>query len=156
MNLSSQLANHLHQIHFGGNWADSNLELLLADITWKEATTKVGSLNTVAVLTFHINYYVEALLQVLKGEKLKANDKFSFDLPPIKSVNDWESLIEKSLRDAKECVLLIDKLAESKMEEDFTDKKYGTYFRNIQGTIEHSHYHLGQIALIKKMIRMEN
>ncbi|HAI83731.1 MAG TPA: DUF1572 domain-containing protein, partial [Chitinophagaceae bacterium] len=29
----------------------------------------------------------------------------------------------------------------------------GTYYRNILGLIEHTHYHLGQIALIKKIIR---
>ena len=39
-----------------------------------------------------------------------------------------------------------------KLEEIFVDEKYGTYRRNIEGIIEHSYYHLGQISLIKKMI----
>jgi len=30
--------------------------------------------------------------------------------------------------------------------------KYGNYFRNIVGVIEHIHYHLGQIVLIKKIL----
>ena len=39
---------------------------------------------------------------------------------------------------------------------DFVIPKYGTYARNIHGMIEHAHYHLGQIALIKKMIQSNN
>ena len=31
-------------------------------------------------------------------------------------------------------------------------EKYGNYFRNLTGIIEHLHYHLGQIVLIKKLI----
>jgi hypothetical protein len=34
----------------------------------------------------------------------------------------------------------------------FIDEKYGTFLRNIEGVIEHSYYHLGQISLIRKMI----
>jgi hypothetical protein len=37
-------------------------------------------------------------------------------------------------------------------DEPFVDEKYGTLLRNIEGVIEHSYYHLGQIALIRKMI----
>ena len=39
-----------------------------------------------------------------------------------------------------------------KLENNFVDKKYGSYRRNIEGMIEHSYYHLGQISLIRKMI----
>ncbi len=37
----------------------------------------------------------------------------------------------------------------------FYDEKYGSYYRNLQGTIEHSHYHLGQLVLVKKILRQE-
>jgi len=32
------------------------------------------------------------------------------------------------------------------------EEKYGNYYRNFHGIIEHCHYHLGQIVLIKKML----
>lgn len=35
----------------------------------------------------------------------------------------------------------------------FVMEKYGTYLRNLEGVIEHSYYHLGQIAIIKKQIK---
>ena len=43
-------------------------------------------------------------------------------------------------------------MLDKKLEEIFTDKKYGTYQRNLDAMIEHSNYHLGQISLIKKML----
>ncbi|MFT4660247.1 MAG: hypothetical protein ACI8XB_000508 [Patiriisocius sp.] len=44
----------------------------------------------------------------------------------------------------------IEKLSDQKMSDHFVDEKYGSYYRNLNGIIEHAHYHLGQIILIKK------
>lgn len=152
MNLTIQLAKHLRDVHFGGNWTTSNLKDNLADVNWKQATTQVHSFNTIATLVYHVNYYISAVLKVLQGEPLEASDKYSFDLPAIISQTDWENLLDKTFADAETFTLLIEQLPEHILWENFTDEKYGTYYRNIQGIIEHTHYHLGQIALIKKII----
>ena len=44
-------------------------------------------------------------------------------------------------------------MPEDQLEAVFTDEKYGKYRRNLEGMIEHSYYHLGQVTIIKKMIR---
>ena len=150
--LTKQIAQHFREIHFGGNWTSSNLKDNLENVTWQQATTKVYSFNTIASLVFHINYFVYAVLKVLQGEQLNAHDKFSFDTPPILSETDWKSLLDKTWRDAELFANLVEELPEDKLWEDFTDKKYGNYYRNILGIIEHSHYHLGQIVLIKKIV----
>lgn len=152
MSFSKQLAKHLNEIYFGGNWTESNLTNQLSDVTWKQATTKVHDLNTIATLTFHVSYYVTALLNVLHSKPLDAKDSNSFDHPPIKSQKDWDRLLENIRAEAKEAVALIEKMDDSKLDETFVDKKYGNYFRNILGIIEHMHYHLGQIVVIKKLL----
>jgi len=43
-------------------------------------------------------------------------------------------------------------MSEEQLEAIFVDKKYGSYKRNIEGLIEHSYYHFGQLSLIKKMV----
>jgi hypothetical protein len=85
----------------------------------------VHSFNTIATLHFHMNYYVTAITKVLEGGPLDAKDKLA-------------SLIEH--------------LPESRLTELFDDEKYGTVYRNLTGLIEHTHYHLGQIVLIKKIL----
>ena len=152
MNLTAQIARHFREVHFGGNWTSVNLKDSLAGITWQQATTKVDSLNTIAALVYHINYYIGAILKVLEGGPLDAHDKYSFDLPLIQSDEDWEKLVNKTWTDAKNFANLIEQLPESKLENDFSEKKYGSYYRNLHGLIEHTHYHLGQIVLLKKII----
>jgi uncharacterized damage-inducible protein DinB len=153
MNTTQQLAKHCRDVHFGGNWTFVNLKDTMADITWQEATTQYQDSNTIATLLFHINYYINPVARVLQGEPLNASDKFSFDCPTITSQEEWDHLVQKALDEAEQFAKEIEKLEESKLFEVFSEEKYGNYFRNLLGIIEHTHYHLGQIALIKKMIR---
>lgn len=151
--LSVQIAKHIREVHFGENWTDVSLKELLEDLSWKEANVQVQNLNSIAVLVFHINYYINAVLKVLQNKPLEARDKYSFDLPPINSKKDWDLLLAKTWDEAEEFAKLIENLTEEELWSIMIDKKYDTYYRNFQGIIEHCHYHLGQISLIKKMIR---
>ena len=99
-----------------------------------------------------MNYYISVVIKVLQGEPLNASDKYSFDLSAIQSQEDWENLLDKTWTDAENFASLIEQLPESKLWEDFSDNKYGNYYRNFHGIIEHMHYHLGQIVLIKKIV----
>jgi hypothetical protein len=152
MTLSEKIATHFREVHFGNNWTSSNLKDTLAGVSWQQAIAKIQSLNTIAALVYHINYYVSAVSKVLQGEPLTASDKYSFDLPPIQSDRDWQHLMDKLWKDAENSAGLIEQMADSKLDEIFVDEKYGTYYRNLQGIIEHTHYHLGQIVLIKKLL----
>ena len=151
MHITRNLAKNLRDVCFGGNWTCSNLKDNLKDVTWQLAIKKVDNLNTIATLTYHIHYYVIAIKGVLGGAELNAKDEWSFTHPPINGANDWENMLESMWSDFEALADLIEKLPENILEDDFTDKKYGSYYRNLQGLIEHTHYHLGQIALIKKI-----
>ncbi len=151
-NLSQQLEKHFRDVYFGGNWTAVNLKEQLENVSWQQATTKVSGLNTIVALVYHISYYVTEVSKVLEGNPLTASDKFAFDHPPIQSYNDWENMKNKLWKDAEKFAALIGQLPEQKLFEDFSENKYGTYYRNLQGIVEHTHYHLGQIVLIKKML----
>ena len=115
--------------------------------------TKYKTLNTIAALVFHINYYINAVLNVLQGAALNAHDRDSYSHPSIGSEQDWHNLLNKVFSDAEQFAQIIENLEDDKLDENFLDGKYGSYFRNLEGTIEHGNYHLGQISLIKKMLR---
>lgn len=152
MSLTAQIAKHLRDVHFGGNWTWVNLKATLSDVTWQQATTKVQDFNTIATLIFHVNYYLGIQIKVLQGGPLEGNDKLSFAHPPIESQDDWDAMLEKAWTDAETLAALIEALPEEKLWETFSDEKYGNYYRNFAGLIEHTHYHLGQMALIKKWL----
>ncbi|HEX6333246.1 MAG TPA: DUF1572 domain-containing protein, partial [Flavisolibacter sp.] len=115
MKHTEQLAKHFRDVHFGGNWTSVNLRDTLADVTWEEATRQVGSCNTIAVLVFHINYYVSAVLKVLQGGPLEAHDTFSFDAPPVRSDDDWQQLKDKAVADAEKFAAQVARLADEKL-----------------------------------------
>lgn len=152
MKLTQQIAKHFRDLMFGGNWTYSNVKDNLSDVTWQLATTKVYDFNTIATLVFHMSYFVAAALQVLQGKPLDAHDKFSFDHPPISSKEDWEQFLNKVWLDAGNFANAIEQLPDNFLLENFADEKYGNVYRNIHGIIEHSHYHLGQIVIIKKLL----
>lgn len=155
MSLARQIAKQFRDVYSGGNWTASNLKETLADINWQQSTTKVYNFNSIAMLVFHINYYVEIVTKALQNESLKGSDKYSFDPNPVNSKEDWENLQNRLWTAAENFAVLIENLPDTKLEEIFYDVKYGTYYRNLHGIIEHIHYHLGQIVLIKKIIRQK-
>jgi hypothetical protein len=152
MNISEQIAGNFRQLYFGGNWTAVNLQESLAGVTWQQAMTRVATLNTIAALVYHVNYYVEAAIEVLEGRLLTAKDVYSFDHPTIESQEDWEQLLQRTWKAADRFSQLVGRLPDNLLWEPFAEEKYGNYYRNIHGIIEHSHYHLGQVVLIKKLL----
>jgi uncharacterized damage-inducible protein DinB len=154
MGNSSQLANRFREVLLTGEWiANTNFKRQLSDLTWEEALKKMGPLNTIASLAFHINYYIAGVLNVFEGGSLEIRDKYSFDLPEIKSKKHWDNLLDNMWHNAEKFANHVERMSTEKLDAIFVDHKYGSCRRNIEGLIEHSYYHLGQISVIKKMIK---
>lgn len=152
MTRNISLANRLREVLLDGRWiANTNYKDQLTGITWQQAVRKIGNLNTIAALTFHINYYLAGLLNAFNTGKLEISDKYSFDLPPIRSEADWIELRDQFFSNAEKFAAWVAQMRDTQLDEPFIDEKYGSYLRNIEGVIEHSYYHLGQVSLIRKM-----
>lgn len=150
------MARRLREVLLDGRWiANTNYQDQITSVTWKQAVQKKSNLNTIAVLTFHINYYLAGIINVFNGGSLDIKDKYSFDIIPIKSNSDWQILVDEFISNAKSFVEHVENMSDQKLDSFFVDENYGTYLRNIEGVIEHSYYHLGQIVLIKKLITLE-
>lgn len=151
MELNIYLANRLKEIFTEGKWVvGTNFKAAIMDLDWQQATQKIDNFNTIADLTFHIDYYIGGVKNVLEGGSLDIRDKYSFDCPPITSEQDWQGLVDQFCRNATAFIELVENRTEEQLLSDFVEKQYGTYLRNIDVMIEHTYYHLGQIILIKK------
>lgn len=150
---SKILADRLREVLLRGKWiAGTNYKELIQDLSWEQAVYRVENFNTVALLVYHINYYLEGLIQVLDGGPLEIRDTYSFDLAPIKNEADWQNLVQGFLTSAATFADKVEALDDDQLKAPFVDPKYGSYYRNIEGVIEHSYYHMGQIALLRKVI----
>lgn len=153
MTRNATIASRLKEVLLSGNWiANTNYKEQILSVNWQQATKKVGNLNTIAALTSHISYYLAGLLNAFKNGKLEISDKYSFDVPLIQSEEDWNKLVTGFLDNSEKFADHVEQMDDRIFDEPFVDEKYGSYLRNIEGVIEHTYYHLGQISLIRKMI----
>lgn len=157
MTAPTQLANRLREVILNGTWiANTNYKQELVHLDWEIATTKIKEINTVSVLAQHIHYYIKGINNVFINGQLEIRDKYSFDFPEIQSESNWKQFLNTFWKDTEQLATFIEQLSEEQLHQDFVNKKYGTYLRNINGMIEHCYYHLGQIILIKKMLTTSN
>ncbi|WP_264541924.1 MULTISPECIES: DinB family protein [Flavobacterium] len=152
MTRNIMIASRLREVLLNGRWiAYTNYREQIQSVNWQQATQKIGNLNTIAALIYHINYYLAGLLKAFENGKLEISDKYSFDLPPITSETDWNELVTDFLTNSEKFADRVEQMDDQQFDKPFIDEKYGTFLRNIEGVIEHSYYHLGQITLLKKL-----
>ena len=90
------LASRFREPLLNGKWiANTNLKEQLDEVDVQLATKRPNSLNSIASLTFHLDYYIAGVLQVFNGGTLDIRDKYSFDMPAIVSEQDWIDLQNK-------------------------------------------------------------
>jgi uncharacterized damage-inducible protein DinB len=152
--MSIYLANRLREVLLNGIFiANTNFKAQIENTTFEEATHQIADLNTIALLTFHINYYLQGVNEVFEGRDLTIKDQFSFDMPSLQNENDWTQLKQMFLNQAERFIQHVEQITDDQLNQPFVNEKYGTLQRNIDAMIEHSYYHLGQIVLIRKLIK---
>ncbi len=154
MNFSQQLAHQFREAHLNGKWlANTNLKEQLENTTWEQANEKIGDHNPIALLAFHLNYYIDGICRVFEGGTLDISDKYAFDAPPINSSEDWEARKQKLWNDADRFAKLVEQIPDEDLEKPFANMNYGSNYLNISTMIQHIYYHLGQIVLVRKLLK---
>ena len=156
MKITELIAQHLTDVHNGDNWTEVNIEQTLADVSFEEAVVQTAaSVNTIAMLLHHISFWNRAVSTRAAGKVpvIKADNGFA--MAPIDSEKKWKVLQEDNIRSAAELATAIRLFDEKKLALPILPDHSSAY-KNFQGQVEHVHYHLGQIVMIKKMIRAGN
>lgn len=150
---TSSIANRIREVILSGRWvANTNYKEQLETINFQIATESIQGFNSIALLTFHINYYTAGLLRVTEGGELAIKDKYSFDMPAVNNEEDWIDLRSRLFKNAEKFAQNVELFSQEKFEESFVDPKYGTWQKNLDAYIEHCYYHLGQIVLLRKLL----
>lgn len=152
MEIAKHLSKNLRALYFGKNWTGVDYKSVLENLTWEEASKTVQDCNSILTLVHHTMYYMKVQMPVLDGEALVASDEDSFKHGALESEADWVALKKDMFSLVQSYAAKIENLPSHLLDKAFTDEKYGSYYRNIQGVIEHSHYHLGQIVIFAKLV----
>ena len=153
MENNRELAKRFSDVIFNNSWvANNSYKNQLTDLPLEVVFFKYQSLHSIAALTQHVHYYIAGILNVFNGGNLDIKDIYSFDFPPINTIEQWHTFLAVFWTDAASFTQKLEKMDENTLNSIFVKKEYGTYHFNINTLIEHSYYHLGQIVLIKKLI----
>lgn len=153
MNTSALIAQHLIDVHEGGNWTEVNVIETLKDVTLAEANTvTAASANTIATLVNHLMFWNKAMMARLQDIDMDIPDSNGYDDPQLQTEADWQRLKEEHMTSAHEFADTIRSITEERLHQPIVPGRSSIY-KNVQGSVEHIHYHLGQIVILKKLIR---
>lgn len=153
MENNRELAKRFSDVILNNSWvANNSYKNQLTDLPLEVVLFKYQSLHSIAALTQHVHYYIAGILNVFNGGNLDIKDIYSFDFPPIHTIEQWHTFLAVFWKDAASFTQKLEEMDENTLNSIFVKKEYGTYHFNINTLIEHSYYHLGQIVLIKKLI----
>ena|ERR1700759_5391407 len=152
MNILDAIAAHINDVYNGENWTDVSIADTIKDVSWQRAQQQtIGSKNTIASLLHHIYYWNRIMLERVKGNNPSVPNTNGFDVNELKNENDWNALKETT---RQSFIKLADAVKNFPQEKLFETSPTGksSYYKNLQGIVEHAHYHLGQMVILKKLL----
>lgn len=153
MTETHRINSQLKRAHEGEAWHGPSLRELLADVSPAQAARKCApDAHSIWELVGHIIAWEEIVRRRLAGEVVtEVPDEINFPLISDASETAWQATLQRlaagnqALRDGiKACT-------DSRLEEIVPEMGYTNYFM-LHGVIQHTLYHAGQIALLKKLV----
>lgn len=152
MNIKQHIAQHLIDVHRGGNWTEVNLTDTLKDISLEQAIAITPfSPNSIAMLLHHISYWNRVIATRGQGIQPVINKANGMNVPPLLTQHDWQELKTDNIHSAEELATIIEGYDIGNLFSPILPGHSSAY-KNFQGQVEHVHYHLGQIVMIKKYL----
>lgn len=151
LHLAQHFGKHYRAAFAGGNWSDNSLRQHLEGLPLAEATRRHGAANSIAAIAYHLHYFVNGVLNVLTGQPLDTRDAPSWETPAFATQAEWDAFVARLLADGEAVAAAFEALPEEGMWLPFHDPKYSSVFTNGLGILEHTYYHLGQVAVLRRV-----
>ncbi|MEK6482463.1 DinB family protein [Catalinimonas sp. 4WD22] len=152
----NQLISESDSILYGENWLDATFEEKLHFIDSENAFTQPYQLKSVAELLHHLLVWREELLGRLSGEptvRLKMSDENNWlPLTKLQAIG-WESIRLEFFQSQDKFKAILSEQADDFLLNFHEGSGYG-YEQMCRSLIHHDIYHLGQIGITIKFLRL--
>lgn len=150
MSEAGRIADQLKRAYEGEAWHGPSLRELLADVTAEQAASKpVSGAHSAWEIVLHIAAWETAGRRRLEGDRAELSDAEDWPTVTDESGANWSAALaelERSNRVLREAVAgLDDAVLESPIFEDMS-----SVYVTLHGVVQHTLYHAGQIAVLKK------
>lgn len=146
-----RIADQLRRAYEGSNWSGPNLRSLIDSVTPAVALARpFPGAHTIGELVAHTAVWMEVpVRRFLQGEAYDPPP--ALDWPAVEGEAGW--MAARARLDASYGALLmaLDTLTDERLRETTPGKAYTTYVL-LHGVVQHTLYHVGQIALLRNAV----
>ena len=146
----ANLVEQLKRAHEGNAWHGSALCEVLAGIGARDAARRpVPGGHTIWEIVLHIAAWNNLWARRLEGQP--ADEPEEGDWPPVEETTQeaWERTLAKVNGSHQRLLQAVTAMPDSRLQETVVGKDYSVGFM-LFGILQHTVYHTGQIALLKK------
>ena len=153
MSEGARIAERLRRMVEGGAWHGPALAPLLRGVTAEQAAARpVGQAHTIAEIVRHAVAWQEVVAKRAKGED--ARPTAAEDWPSVEAGEAaWSELRERLGRDAARLAVEIAQMSDEELQANVVRRSH-TVAHLLNGLVEHHAYHAGQVALLKRALRL--
>jgi hypothetical protein len=151
---SARIADQLRRAFTGDPWHGSPVRDLLAGITVEQASARpLPHVHTIWELVLHMNTWLEAAFDAAKGTPMPQVYGTEKDWPAVRDSGAaaWAGATDRLFQSAERLAQAIEEFDDAKLTETVPGRQYDFYYL-FHGIVQHSLYHGGQIAMLKKAV----
>jgi uncharacterized damage-inducible protein DinB len=136
----------------GDAWHGPSLMAILEGVTAEQASARpLAGAHSIWELVFHIAAWEQAGVRRLGGDPANLSDDEDWPAITDTSEQKWDQAIEMLITGHEEFQNAIAKLDDSRLKEPIVDG-LATVYGTLHGIVQHTLYHAGQIAILKKAL----
>lgn len=147
-----RIADQLRRAFDGKAWHGSSLRELLSDVKPAQAAAHplVGA-HSIWELVLHITVWTRAALGATQGQPMPKIVGTPEDWPAVtdSSTEAWAGAMQRMYGAKDELAAAIEKFGDARLTEITPGRSYD-FYHLFHGIVQHSLYHAGQIAVLKK------
>lgn len=157
----ARIRNQFERAFNGEAWHGPSVLALLDGVTAQQAAAHpIPGAHSIWELTLHIAAWEDACRRRLEGDPAQLTDDENF--PPVTDTTEaaWETAKAKLIDVHRRLLNTITATDDSRLDQpiiaqpivDSTETTFSTVYVTLHGGVQHSLYHAGQIAILKKAI----
>lgn len=149
--LSEQLARHIERTMTGPMWHGPALADVLAGVSHQQAAARpIAAAHSIWELVLHASAWAEIARARLDG-RATADPPRDLDWPSIHDVDaaSWDEAVERLRESHRSLAMRVRQMDDAAVNAKVPGLEYSAWVL-LHGVVEHSTYHCGQIALLKR------
>lgn len=156
MTETERIRDQFQRAFDGQAWHGPSVLSLLEGVTAEQAAAHaIPGAHSIWELTLHIAAWEDACRRRLEGDPAQLTDEENF--PPVSDTSEgaWESAKAKLIDVHRRLLDVIATTDDSRLDQPIMDSAaipFSSAYVTLHGGVQHSLYHAGQIAILKKAI----